>query len=450
MGKINYNKIFLNLFLFLAIILQGQSLANTITKTIKENDFDLRSTISIYAANFDTNKVIYKKNEKKLLNPASSLKALTFGASYLTLGKDYKFETTLYKDKNNNLYIKLGADPLLSSLDLKELISNYKGSVNLIFIDDTIINKTPYPSGWMAEDMWPKYPALSPYIIDRNKAKITLRPSSLASKIDIIQQDDYKFSIINQLKLGQKNEYEIENVYGENSSIISFKGTISKDETKILPVIDTAKNFKIKLKKALEKNKIVYTKEFYIKKVPNDATKIASVWHDMKDVSKDILHYSDNYVSEIVFKVAGAKYNNYKEQGSTYDGLRMFKETFSDEFNKSEDTIQITDASGVSRNDLVTTVFITNCLCKLLKNEDYKELFPTANVGTLKDRLPFLENNLKAKTGTLNGVSTISGVMKSKKNTPIIFSIIIQNSPKRTAILKNFENQIIGLLYKEY
>ena len=59
------------------------------------------------------------------MNPASTLKTLTFGASNIVLGSDYEFETALYK-YGNDLYLKLGGDALLSKNDLVNIFSQFK------------------------------------------------------------------------------------------------------------------------------------------------------------------------------------------------------------------------------------------------------------------------------------------------------------------------------------
>ena len=93
------------LFVLTLFILNLNAYSNEITKCIKKSDFELHSTVSLYAINPKNDKVIYKKNEHKLLNPASVLKVLTFGSAYKVLGSDYRFETGLYKDSKDNIYI---------------------------------------------------------------------------------------------------------------------------------------------------------------------------------------------------------------------------------------------------------------------------------------------------------------------------------------------------------
>ena len=127
--------------------------ANEINKRVKEMSLGMGSTFSAYVVDFDTKKVLYKKNEDKYLNTASVIKPLTFGAVYKVLGNNYEFKTSLYIDSNNDIYIKLGGDVLLSQSDLNNLLSNLKNlKFNKIYIDDTIFVYEQYPSVWLDED----------------------------------------------------------------------------------------------------------------------------------------------------------------------------------------------------------------------------------------------------------------------------------------------------------
>lgn len=427
--------------------------ADEIGKYIQESDIETKSIVSIYSKNTEDGSIIYNKNSKKLLNPASIVKTLTFGASYVTLGADYEFKTVLYKDSSNDIYIKLGGDPLLSSDDLCKLFKTLKSKfdtskIRYIYIDDSIIDKSPYPDGWMTDDIWPYQRMLTPYIVDGNKTDISIKRSSLSTRVDIIQNDSYKVPIINELKLQNKKdakqEIKIVRQYGE-LPIINFKGTVVKDEIIALPVLDSELNFKIKLQSAIEKSGIIYHKKIFNKKLPANIKEYAQVSHSIKDISKEILYNSNNFIAEIVFRVAAAKYINYSRPATTNDGINMFNSVF----NTNED-IKITDASGVSRYDLLNTEFIVNALIELSKKTDIKELLPTSNEGTLKDRLVFLKDNLRAKTGTLAKMSSICGFLTTSNNKNIVFAIIVQNSPKRKALLKNFEDNIITIFYKEY
>lgn len=430
--------------------------AKSIDKVIAQSDLGLRSSLSVYVVNANTNKEIYKKNELRLLNPASILKLLTFATSYKVLGENYQFTTSIYKH-NNDLYLKLACDTLLSSDDLVNLFKDLKtkydiSKIDNIFVDDTIINKyLPYPSGWMQDDIWPYSRPITPYIIDNNYVKIAIKRSSLATKVDIIQNDNYKLPIINDLKLDLDNsktqEIKIERMYGDDSTIIKFSGIINKDAMVDLPVLKPEINFDIKLRKALEKNSINYENKIINKKTPKDALEIASVSHSIEDVSKSILLNSSSFAAETVFRAAAAKHINYSQSATAQDAIDMFYEINS---AYSKEYIKIADGSGVSRYNLMSAKTAVEIFNRLNKETNVAKLMATANQGTLKNRMLFLEDNLRAKTGTLSNMSALIGTLKTKKGKEVIFCTIIQNSSKRRAILKNFENELITSIYRRY
>ena len=442
--------------LFVSILMIAPVKANEIDKYIRQTDFELQSTVSIYIQDENKGHVLYKKHEQKLLNPASTLKTLTFGISYLVLGENYQFETALYKDSSNNIYVKLGADTLLSHNDLNNLFSQLKekfdvSKINNIYIDDTILDKTPYPISWMEEDVWPYARGISAYIVDKNYTDIAIKRSSLATKVEIIQNDDYKIPAINELKLADPDsniqDIKLARCWGEDTSIVNFQGTISKDTNLKLPVLRPDINFNIKLKKAILRNGINYYKTISVSPVPKGAVKLASVYHTIEDLAKEVLYNSDNFTAEVVAKVAAAKYINYAHPATFEDEINMFNSYLK---NQEENGIKIADASGVSRYNLVNAEFMTNYLYELFRKTNLKALMATPPMGTLKDRMMFLKDNLRAKTGTLSKMSSITGSVKTLKGNDVLFTIIVQNSPKRKALLKNFENSIIGIIYQKY
>ena len=324
-----------------------------------------------------------------------------------------------------------------------EVLKNEK--INNVYIDDSIFLKEDYPSSWLDEDKWPNQGYITPYMVDNNRVKIAINRSSLATKVDIIQNDDYKMPIINELKLGDIQNIKIERNFGDESSIINLKGTVSKDETIEIPVLKPEINFKVKLKEALEKYNVVYSGQIANAAIQDDFIKISSVSHDISDVFPLILHNSNNLASETVFRVAASKYFN--KTANLDDSIMMFNEFYGSYLSKNE---KIADASGVSRQNLLSVKTISNILCEICNKTNILSYMQNANQGTMKDRLYFLQDNLKVKTGTMKNLSSIAGVLKTRNNSNIMFVSIVQNSSKRKSLLKNFENNLIGLIYKKY
>lgn len=439
-------KVFLSLLV--GILLTFQAFADDISKYIKKTDFEIGSKVSLYVINQKTNDVIYKKNIYEELNPASIMKLISFASAYQVLGSEYEFKTSIFKDAKNNFYIKLGADVLLKQEDLIKLVAKIKTQkINQIYIDDSIFAQEKYPSSWKDEDKWPHYSEITPYIVDNNMAKIAIHRSALSKRVEIIQDDNYRFSIINELKIGDNHKIEIKRLYGENSPIINLQGEVSRDSEINLAVLNPQINFINKFRYALEKNDIVYLKTIKTSKVPQNALEVAYVSHNISQISKLILHNSNNFASEVVSKVAAAKYINYQREAIFADEISMINSIFSPYFSTGD---VIADSSGVSRENKLCVKTISYIFSKILQDEQFRNMLVSANQGTLSQRLIFLSGNLKAKTGTLRNYSSICANFTTRNNNDIILVSIVQDSSKRKGLLKDYENRLIGLIYKKY
>ena len=55
-------------------------------------------------------------------------------------------------------------------------------------------------------------------------------------------------------------------------------------------------------------------------------------------------------------------------------------------------------------------------------------------------------NNVSAKTGTLSGVSSLSGYLTAKNGDLISFSILMQNYIENSNMARNFQDKICEIL----
>ena len=121
-------------------------------------------------------------------------------------------------------------------------------------------------------------------------------------------------------------------------------------------------------------------------------------------------------------------------------------------FNR--DDYVVADGSGVSRYNLVSTELILAALKYLYYHRptDFRKIYnslPIAGVdGTLEKRFlnTTAENNLRAKTGTISGVSALSGFVHAKTNKLIAFSIIVQNYVEENSTARTYIDKICMLL----
>ena len=439
--------------LLLIMTTQAKTYSAAIDKTIAQSDIN-KGAVSVSVKDAETGKVIYKLNDKQPTMPASTLKLITLGASLDTLGDDYEFSTKLYKTTNNDLYLKLGADPFLTSAGLNSLMEKAVKdkkitSPKIIYIDDYIFDKTEWGEGWQWDDdlnlLMPKF---SSYNIDKNLLSIIISPTNPGSPAQIYTNKFYPITFMNLVTTGTENDIELNRNNSIAPNILNVSGTINKQITEEIPINNPKRYFILRLEDAIKSAKMDYYGGFPQKKTPtSNIYLVAEIKHPISQAIKAILMNSNNFVAETVFKLAGAKFVN--NTGSLSHSQEMLDAYFKKIGIDAKD-IKIVDGSGVSKNNIITTDFMTDYLVKQSKNEAFKKALPTSGEGTLRNRMLYFKDNLRAKTGTLSDVSGIAGYITSRSGKTYAFDIMINDPKTKSNDKKSLEEYIIRDIYTSY
>ena len=445
------NKIFkLMSAAFFVLILAAMQVkaADKIESVIKKSNLNNTSTIAVSVRNAKNGNEVFKYNQDKLMNPASALKAFTMKPVYDLLGADYKFTTYLYKDKKNNLYIKLSGDPSFTTQKLTELLKNNKGPVNDIVIDSSATDYIEWGIGWMWDDDASSYfPKYSPYTINNNMIKVDISPAANAGLPQIKNCSGYSIVLVNMLSAGDENKFSVSRQPWQSSDTTLFSGSIKEPVSVMIPVDNTERYFITCLKEAAQKAGVRYSGNIKTAPVLRTLKPIASVESDaLCDLISVALKDSNNLYAELLLKAGGAKFS--KAQGTTARGIDLFKDSYSG--LKSKPPL-IVDGCGISRNNLITASWMSEALHKIYNDknfEEYEQLLPKPIEGTLSDRLINISRFLRAKTGTMSGVSSLTGYVTAKNGTKYSFAILIQNFDVPIQEVKMLEDKIVNAIYE--
>ena len=130
-------------------------------------------------------------------------------------------------------------------------------------------------------------------------------------------------------------------------------------------------------------------------------------------------------------KKLSAKYN--RTPGSWNSSAEFLSSFLSSNVGLDENTFNISDGSGLSRGNRISTKSMVSLL-EFAKDKEYfldfYQSLPLAGVeGTLVKRFKSkpLYKNLRAKTGYIFQVSSLSGYFKAKNGDLYAFSIIVNN-----------------------
>lgn len=408
-----------------------------------------RGSISVSIKDVNSGKTVYEHNPLMPTPPASIQKVITSTPAFILLGDDYKFQTKLFKNNKDEYLLVLGADPYLKTKDLSKIVKALPKEIKQLYIDDSIIDDKEWGEGWQwDDDLNPLMTKFSAYNIDKNLMEITVFPTEKGCSAEIRTNVAYPTTFINKMVTSDKTNYKMSRQNQVSPDIIVMEGTVGlkKSIIKNIPVNSPKKYFKLRLSDSIIDENLSCNGIYPSRKLTSDYKLITQLSHDGIIAQSDILKKSNNMVAETVFKIAGRKYKGKLGTGSFEDGLEMFKD-FCKKQNIDTSNINIVDASGVSKNNIMTADFMTEFL---LKNCQYLEhRLTTAGEGTLSDRMFYLKDKLYAKTGTLSNISSITGYITTKTNNKYVFCIMMNTAKLKDADKKMLEEYIIRAIYTQ-
>lgn len=423
-----------------------------IQKLVSGSDLNKTSTVAVSVKKIDGG-IVFEQNQTKLLHPASALKIFSLYEVLDRLGYEYMFKTSFYKDARNNLYIKTGADPLLTSAQLKEAFQTIKSSGNTTFnnlyIDDSIIDKKEFAQGWMWDDDINEYaPKVSAYNIDGNVINVSLKRNSDGT-VSAFANTGYKTAIISNITASDKGDLlDIQRYNWLNPEVVEISGFLKTSKQMKIPVSNMRRYYIYVTQEAIKSSGITIKGTSYSsKRVPENAELITSVMNGISGVIPGILKQSNNLYAQTLFKIAASE--KYSATGTDYLASEMFKD-FYKKINSATDSIVIKDGCGISRNNLVTVDWMSEVLAKIYKNKNFDKFIDNMaqpGDGTLGSRLYELRGNAWLKTGSLSNVSAIAGYVRSKDGHVYAVAILTQNFNVPQKDVKDFEDEIINYIY---
>lgn len=443
--------------LFLFMLTLSSASAESVSRTLSSLGVN-KSAVSVSIKNVKSNSSPYTLNERVPRLPASTLKLLTISAAYDVLGADYVYKTSLYKSTNNDLYLKLSGDPLLTTSDLEKLLGTAK-SKNILepkgfYIDDTAFDNVEWGEGWQWDDeLSPYMPRFSIYNINNNLSKIEIAPTTPGAPAQITVKPFYPYAFVNQVVSALKGQDNVKIMKSDiiAPNMLSLQGVVTKRVNITLPVLNPKMSFRLRLEDAIRAKKLEYYSNISNATMPKENIYLVDVvTHDIGSLLPLIYKQSNNLVAETLFKTAGSVYAS--DVASAQNSLEMLN-SYIDSIGLNKDDIKVVDGSGVSKNNLMTSKFMVEFLSYKAAQEDFehfKNLFPQPGEGTLRNRMLYFKDCLRAKTGTLSDASAIAGYITTKRGNLYAFDIMI-NDPKTSGDdKKNIEEQILRAIYVNY
>ena len=466
-------KLFFLLFIPGIILPQNKTTLQLDIDLLLKNDFFDNTLAAVDVYDLTENEILYKKNENLLFHPASNLKLLTTSAALVFLGPDYKFTTSVYHTGEiidsicyGDIYFIGGGDPDFTSEDLDSLtgeikhfgIKEIKGN---LYGDITMLDSLFWGEGWMWDDDHSKsFPYFTPLIINDACIKVEYSPGNIGKKVNInlIPETDY-FKVTNtSLTIAEdSSDFLIQRDWISRSNDIAVTGNLyyqHEKDTVVTNIVHPEKFFMELAKKNILKRDIAFKGEIDFNTLPADAERIFSFERKFGNVINNLNKESDNLSAEMTLRALAYKFSG--KPVTAENGLKLVDSLIT--LTGCDPSIyRIVDGSGVSHYNLVSAELLTQLLKHIYR--EYPDLYPILYEslpiggvdGTLVKRMKEepAYNNVHAKTGTLSGISTLSGYLTAKNNHLLAFSILIQNYKGSSKTARDFQDEICKLLIEK-
>jgi D-alanyl-D-alanine carboxypeptidase/D-alanyl-D-alanine-endopeptidase (penicillin-binding protein 4) len=397
--------------------------------------------------------VVYAHNADELLNPASNVKLVTAAAALSRLGPDWRFETEFSLDgglqERPRLYVRGKGDPSMTTERLYQVAGELKHlglrEVSDIVLDDSYFDAERLAPGFEQETTDRPYTAPTGALsLNANTVGIFIRGVGTGARpaVELDPASDY-FSVVNGAlgTLSRARRVSVSSERDGDRQRITVRGTVpSTGESAVYRRIDSPPLYYGQtLRMLLEQRGVHVRGKVRVGLVPERTHLLYVAQSDTFDlVLKRMNKTSNNFIAEMLMKSLGAEAKG--APGSTAKGVQAAEDFLEHDVGIPRGSYVLRNGSGI--ND--TNRFSPAQLARLLKA--MAERFPLAaeylssvpiggKDGTLKWRFEAndVAGRLRAKTGTLENVCALSGVVQTAGGETLAFSILVNDFSGRTA-----------------
>ncbi len=484
-------------FLCLLILLERQTLLSQ-TDTVQNisklaelrqdlealvNSPDLsNSFIGISVQDLESGEYIFRLNDDKNFVPASTIKLITTLAALEYFGKDFRYQTNMYLDGElhpngefiGDVIIRGSGDPTISksfyaeplvimetfakkldSLGIKTIVGN-------IIADDSYFDQIHYGPGWSWDDfMYPFSSQISAFSFNDNTVTVSIFPGdsvNFISKFNVYPENNL-VRILNYVTTSSADEIteisanrDIKTNFIELFGIIAFDSTKKSSNTFNIAIDNPTMYFLDLFRNALSQQRIrlngLLMSLTQANKRINYSALVPVFTHispPLQEIIKVINSESHNLCAEMLFKTLAKENLGI----GSFDNGAMYLNTFLKSIGIQTENLRVVDGSGLSRFNLFSPrnfVTLLNYAYRSgVRDKFIASLAEPGEEGTLKRRMKRsrAENNVKAKTGSMNNISSICGYVQTRDNESFAFSIMMQNFTSPLTTTQNLQDLIL-------
>lgn len=408
----------------------------------------------------------YAHGADAALNVASNAKLLTTAAVLERLGPDTTFPTEVFGRPvagaiEGDLVIRGGGNPKLAAKDIARIADSIKASgvrrvKGRVVVDDTIFGGASLPPAFEQKDTDEAYRcAVGGLTLDYGALAVSFKPSAIgqAPKVSVAP-DGNDVDWVNQAKTvpGKEEKLTVAATPGpDGRTTITVTGTIGAENKGGLVrrrVEDPGLVTGHVLREALRRRGITVDDTAVVRgKAPEADEPLLSVASPtLQLLAKDCNEWSNNHMAEVFLLHVGAAAAG--APGTAAKGAAAVRAMLA-EAGVPEGSCVVRNGSGlydaVRMSARQMTTFLRHVWSKADLRGPFLASLPVAGKsGTLRGRMKKTAGagRVHAKTGTLDGVITLSGYVQARSGRWLAFSVLVNDLKAGAAVARRVQDKV--------
>ena len=429
--------------------------------------------VGFMVQDLDNGEWLYRWHGFDYFVPASNDKLFVASAALVGLGESWQYDTTVAMPKgklkkgvlNGDVVFRFVGDPTFTEKDLDVLVKAVRKrgilKVRRVLVDAQRFSGSNYAPGWTQDSLvWGYSAPVTSAMMDENKIPVTLEPSQTLGDDVRVQMNRYQKTYLTSAAIRTVSAYDAEHrcsieVHVDQNNHMAFSGCWPIDlpkKTVQIAMRHPERYIIDRLQYLFKRNGIKVADGFVMGHLDGKVDVVAH--HESPKLSsmlRPVLRDSNNLYAESMLKTLGWK---YRQTGSFQEGVNVMRALLSKKLDIDFSVSDLFDGSGVSRYDEVTPELLARLLYVMYHDdglyETFYKAFPDAgHNGTLQRRMRGfdLKENVKAKTGSMKHVSTLSGYMTTRSKRHLGFVILINGIVGPLAPARDLQNRMCQFLY---
>ena len=434
------------------------SLSERLTALLDEAPFD-RALWGVAVADA-RGRIVFERNGNRLFVPASNTKLVVTAVATLLLPPTWRYHTSVYASGpledsilRGDLVLYGRGDPTLDTAALGELADTLRARgltrvAGDLVGDASYFDSVPHHFSWENYDLnWEDAPPVGALGFDANVVALSVSPGAIGGPPTLAFQPDFGLAgLVNRARtvpVDSPRTIDFFRVPGTDT--VRAEGTLPVDDrpyTANFAVADGARYAATAFLRVLASRGITVSGS---PRAAYDSLSTAAARHlpplaehrshALADIIEPILESSQNWYAEMLLKTLGREIAG---SGSWEAGIAVERRVLIDSMRIDSTMFDLADASGLSHHDLVAPRAFVALLAYMRahpRGQAFRDALPRpGRQGTLRFR--FREgaaaHRVRAKTGSIGNVNTLSGYLDRADGSTWIFSIQLNHHTARS------------------